>query len=314
MCALVVTYRPDAVRLLELVESLAEQVNRVLIVDNSGFEDPSVEKLVLNHRAFGDALSVVRLRQNCGIGSAINVGLEAARAAGFDYVLLSDQDSLPSSGMVDELLRTDTALRKEGLPVGLVSPEYVDEVTGHAFGFQVQRPGRFFYSVAPPRSGEPWIEILSAITSGSLIRLDVFDVVGEMREDYFIDYVDTEWCHRAIHFGYKLFGTSRAVLSQRLGEDQFPVWYLKWRPYNGYSPQRLYYRFRNFIAILKADFVPGRWKLRALWYWLGNLYAYVLFSPRRLVNIRYIAWGLWDGLRGHMGPMRTGKTADLVSD
>ena len=92
------------------------------------------------------------------------------------------------------------------------------------------------------------------------------------------------------------------VLGHSLGELTFRVWYGRWRAYNGYSPRRLYYRFRNFVLLMRCTYVPWRWKLRACWYWLGNAYAYLLFSPNRLANLRFVCRGLWDGLRGRTGP------------
>jgi rhamnosyltransferase len=192
-------------------------------------------------------------------------------------------------------------LRPIGIRVGCVGPTYVDHVTGQTFGFQVQEPGHLFYSTLASERADPWVEVITGITSGSLIPCSVFADVGAMREDYFIDYVDTEWCHRARHHGYKLYGTSHASMEHHLGDDTFQVWYLRWRPFSSYSPLRLYYRFRNFVLLMRCGYVPWRWKVRAGWYWLGNLYAYMLFSPSRKENFRYIARGLFDGIRGRTG-------------
>jgi hypothetical protein len=54
---------------------------------------------------------------------------------------------------------------------------------------------------------------------------------------------------------------------------------------------------------MRCGYVPWRWKVRACWYWLGNAYAYLLFSPNRLANLRFVCQGLWDGVRGRTGSM-----------
>ena len=51
------------------------------------------------------------------------------------------------------------------------------------------------------------------ISSGSLIRKEVFEEVGLMNEDLFIDFVDNELCWRAKFFGYKIFISSRAKMN-----------------------------------------------------------------------------------------------------
>lgn len=299
--AIVVSYLPEPDALRNLLRALLGQVHGVLVVDNSPSERDDVHSAMADFPELLSTLRLLRHGDNAGIGTALNAGIDTALAECFDYVLLSDQDSVPAPNMVSELLRIARERESAGVRVGCVGPTYVDEVTGQTFGFQVQEPERFFYSVRDGDRADPWVEVITSITSGSLVPCKVFAKVGGMREDYFIDYVDTEWCHRARHAGYTLFGTSRARMNHHLGDDTFPVWYLRWRPFSSYSPLRLYYRFRNFILLMKCGYVPWRWKLRASWYWLGNLYAYSLFSPRKVENLRYIARGLTDGIRGRGG-------------
>jgi rhamnosyltransferase len=296
---------PEPIRFCALLETLLCQVGAVLVVDNTPAERRDTEQAIMALDAQGAGLRLIRCGENLGIAAAINIGVEAARSEGYEMVLLNDQDSLPADDMVSQLLSTFDALSKSGMQVGSVSPGYIDEVTGDRFGFQVLRPGRWLYSVAAASSADPWIEVLTSITSGTLIPIAVFDAVGVMREDYFIDDVDIEWCLRARSKGFRIFGTARALMRHRLGDDSFALWYLRWRQVSTYRPLRLYYRFRNFIALCREEHTPLGWKVRASWYWLGNLYAYLLFSPNRLANARYIARGLYDGFRGRMGRYET---------
>ncbi len=303
--AVVVAYLPDEAALRALLHALLAQVDQVLIVDNTPAPDDRVHAATAGFAELSSSLRLLRLGENLGIAAALNVGIDAAVAEGFDYVLFSDQDSLPAADMVAQLLATTQTLRSSGVRVGCVGPAYIDHITGQTFGFQVQEPGHLFYSTLRGDRAEPWVEVVTGITSGSLIPCRVFEDVGRMREDYFIDYVDTEWCHRARHHGFRLYGTSRATMEHHLGVDTFRVWYLRWRPFSSYSPQRLYYRFRNFVLLMRCDYVPWRWKVRATWYWLGNTYAYLLFARNRKENAKFIFRGLHDGIRGragHVGP------------
>ena len=299
--AVVVTYRPDTAVLTDLLRELLAQADQVLIVDNTPAHDDRVHAALADFPEIAGTLRLVRLGSNLGIAAALNIGIQAAIAEHFDYVLLSDQDSLPASDMLAQLLAVAHRLLATGVRLGSVSPAYVDHVTGQMFSFQVQEPGRAFYRSLPGDCADPWVEVITQISSGSLIPCSVFAEVGFMREDYFIDYVDSEWCHRARHHGHQLYGTSLAAMGHRMGDATFPVWYLRWRPFTAYAPQRLYYRFRNFALLMRCDYVPWRWKVRASWYWLGNIYAYLLFSRRRMQNAKFIVRGLWDGLRGRTG-------------
>jgi rhamnosyltransferase len=250
VAAVVITYEPDTGKLSSLLLSLGKQVSQFIVVDNTPLPDDRVRVAVEATPELGGNVQIVRLGENLGIAAALNVGVRSAIVAGAEYVLLSDQDSLPAPNMVEELLRVAIDRQRAGIRVGGVGPVYVDNITGQTFGFQVQDPRRLFYSVRDGGQADPWVEIVTGISSGMLVPVDVFAAVGGMREDYFIDYVDTEWCHRARHAGYTLFGTSRARMNHHLGDDTFPVWYLRWRPFSSYSPLRLYYRFCIVILLM----------------------------------------------------------------
>ena len=312
LLAIVVAYEPDAAGLRALIEALLQQIDQVLIVDSTSAQDDRVHEMIFDFPQLLSTLRLIRLGRNVGIGAALNIGIRAAIEEGFEYVLLSDQDSLPAADMVSQLLQVAHELQDMGVRVGYVGAAYIDRNTGHSFGFQVQEPDRFFYSTRAADVADPWVEVITGITSGSLHPCNVFADVGMMREDWFIDYVDTEWFHRARARGYRMFGTSRAVLSHHLGDLTFRVWYGRWRNYNGYSPRRLYYRFRNFILLMRCTYVPFRWKVRACWYWLGNAYAYLLFSPNRWRNLKFVCHGLWDGVRGRVGSMESTLPAATV--
>ena len=280
ICAVVVTYRPTPVVLRELLTRLRPQVGKILVVDNTPSSDSKVDTVLAQASDGMNSIEVTRLGENLGIAAALNVGIESARRHHFDYVLLSDQDSRPDQGMVRALTTAHDELVSQGILVGCTCPAFVDLVAGHSVPFQIQEPGRFFYSNCPTEQAIPWVEVLTTITSGSLVPINAIDAVGGMREDLFIDNVDTEWCHRARAGGFRLFGVGSAILEHRLGEGTFRVWYMRWRLFNDCSPHRMYYRVRNFLFLCGQSYVPLRWKIRTGWNWIGNVYAYCVYSPR----------------------------------
>lgn len=300
--AIVVTYYPSAGTLLPLLGALLAQTDQVLIVDNTEATDDRVFAMLQGNSEFPGRIRVIRLGVNRGIATALNVGITTALEGGCTHVLLSDQDSLPSPAMVAGLLRAERELTEAGKDVAAVGPVYRDQVAGAEFPFQVQEAGRLFYSRKHPTVGEPNIETLSLITSGTLINAKALARVGVMKEDFFIDHVDVEWCHRAISKGMVLVGTSHATMNHHMGDNPLRVWVFGWRNVNGYGVTRLYYRFRNFAFLLRLRYVPTAWKIRASWYWLGNFYAHVVFVPNRRESLIAMVSGFIDGLRGKMGP------------
>lgn len=298
--AVVVAYLPDTEVLRDLLDALLAQTAGVFVVDNTPADDQRVQALCA---AFAqDSLRLIRLGCNLGIARALNVGIDAALAAEATHVLLSDQDSLPAADMVAELLRAQEALIHEGRRVGAVGPTYTDRHTGITFPFQAVVPGKFFYGHQRPDATHPAIEALTLITSGTLVPAQVLNEVGPMREDFFIDNVDIEWSHRARAAGFSLFGVGAAVMFHSMGDQALRVWYFGWRHESAYSPVRVYYRIRNFVALCRLPFIPWRWKLRSGWNILGVIYTQTVFGRQRLAALRMGLRGLWDGLRGRMGP------------
>jgi rhamnosyltransferase len=302
--AVVVTYLPVVSTLEILLKSLLKQVDEILVVDNTPARDDRVYEAVANFLEMSAMrLRCVRLGQNMGVATALNVGIEAAVYGGFDYVLLSDQDSAPAPGMVEGLLRAGTELSMSGVHVGAVGPTFTDIHTGITFPFQAEVRGNVFYGHVRASVEAPLVEALTLITSGTLIPVAAFSVAGMMREDLFIDQVDIEWCHRARAQGLRLYGTSYATMSHHMGDAHLRVWYFGWRRESAYSPVRLYYRIRNFIVLCKAPHVSARWKMRNAWYSLGVVYSHLIFGNERWRSLKSVLRGLCDGARGKLGPM-----------
>lgn len=298
--AIIVAYYPDRETLLALVDELRKQVTEIIIVDNTPAENDNLWE-ILRDRVDTYPLRILRLGKNLGVATAINVGIDVAIIENFSHVLLSDQDSLPFPKMVSGLLQAERVISDTGQRVGAVGPVYIDTVTGIRFPFQVQQHRKLFYSRRHANENAPDVETLCLISSGSLINISVFRDVDVMREDFFIDHVDVEWCHRAISKGYVLVGTSRGLMQHHMGDACLRAWFFGWHHLNGYSPTRLYYRFRNFTYLLRFSYIPFFWKVRASWHWLGNLYAHTVFSSDRKENLKAILSGIWDGLSGKMG-------------
>lgn len=297
--AIIVAYFPDETGLAELLTALAKQVARIHVIDNTPSLDARVPAVLDGLNLSNVALH--RLGDNYGIAKALNVGIGLAQTSGATHVLLSDQDSLPAVDMVQGLLRTEQTLTARGVRVGAVAPTFTDRNTGITFPFQAKVEGRLFYGHVRPNPSRPVIEALTLITSGMLVPVEAFDEVGDMREDLFIDHVDIEWSHRARARGWRLFGTSDATMFHRMGDDYLRVWYFGWRRESAYSPLRMYYRIRNFIAICKLRYIDTRWKLRNGWYWLGFVYSHLVFGKNRAQHCLMIGRGVRDGILGRMG-------------
>jgi len=127
-----------------------------------------------------------------------------------------------------------------------------------------------------------------------------------MNEGLFIDYVDVEWCLRAVSRGYELYGSGTASMFQHLGERSLRVWYLRWRNETLYSPLRIYYRVRNHITLCRLCYIPLSWKFRASWYVAGVVYSHAIFSDQRMESLAMAFKGFAHGMLGRLGRLGEG--------
>lgn len=300
--AVVVTYLPQVQALTNLLTSLVPQVAHVLVVDNSPESDITV--LSLCAELGFPAIDLIRLGSNLGIAKALNVGIEAAKSAGATHVLLSDQDSEPACDMVEGLLRAEADLRRHTTRIGAVGSSFINVNSGRLFPFHVMVKGRPLYGRRSASVEEPHVEVVTLITSGTLVPMSVFDEVGLMREDFFIDCVDTEWCYRARACGYLLYGTAWATMVHRMGDATLRFWFFGWIKGNVHSPLRIYYQIRNLVRLQFNDYRGIRWRIRIIWSFWAIFYCHVFYGSAKRASLRMALRGLYDGLRGRMGEFR----------
>lgn len=293
VCALIVTYWPERNTLRGVVEAIRPQVGGIVVVDNSGDEDPVSPALT---DANVDA--VLSHPDNIGLAAAQNEGIAWARAHGFTHVLFLDQDSRPADGMVQALRVALESLLLDG-PVAAVGPRFHDarerdDAPFVRIGFPLNRKVR-----CAPGLGTIACDFL--ISSGALVPLPVLDAVGGMDAGLFIDNVDLEWSFRARSMGYSLHGVCNAVMHHHLGDARRPLPLLP-RAIVVHSPIRLYYMMRNRIVLYGLPHTPRTWVAQDVPRIFIKLMLFGLLVGPRWRNIRCMVRGLRDGLRGRRGP------------
>lgn len=288
VCAVVVTYLPDAAALRASIAAVGPQVHALVVVDNAS---PDIEAAVAD-----TGTVLLRQPENVGLARAQNVGIEWARQHGHSHVLILDQDSVPGAGMVDGLL---TAWRRRSATgrVGAVGPRFRDA--------REQRDAPFV-RVAFPMSrklwcdaGTPDIECDFLISSGVLIPLAVLDDVGGMDDGLFIDNVDLEWSFRARSRGYALYGVCTATMEHRLGDERQAMFGGRQQVVHG--PVRLYFIMRNRVALYRRPHTPRVWIAQDLPRVLAKFLIFSVLVAPRGDNVRFMLRGLVDGVRGRSG-------------
>jgi rhamnosyltransferase len=299
VCAVVITYQPEIDVLRQVLDSVEPQVGRVVVFDNAtGGPDAAVLAALLDAAERERGIVVMRSSVNVGLGAAMNRAAEHARAAGFSYLLLLDQDSLLDPDMVATLRNACETMAKSR-PVAAVGPQFSDRRNGHVAPFI-----EIGFPLNHKLYGGPG-EIVPCdflISSGSLLPLDSLALVGGMDERLFIDNVDMEWCFRARHRGFELFGICDARMGHSIGDTLRAAW-LKPGGVMIHKPVRLYYIMRNRVLLYGRKETPRVWIAQDLPRLVLKFFGTAVFVAPRLQYLRMMLRGLFDAVRGIDGPM-----------
>ncbi len=293
--AVVVTHSPDVPLLREVLEAVRPQVDGVVVVDNAT-QGVDFDRLLDDAAASG--CEVIRNLANLGLAAGFNLGIARAREQGSAFVLLLDQDSVASPGMVATLLDAYASLSKSGR-VAAVGAQFVDPRDGRLAPFV--RVGFPFNRKLHGAAGE-CIESDFLISSGSLLPLPVIDDVGGMDEGLFIDSVDLDWCFRARAAGYQLHGVCDARMRHSIGDALKPS--LLGHKIFVHSPRRLYYLTRNRLLLYRRAHTPRVWIAQDLLRVVGKFLRMSLLVAPRGDNARAMLRGIRDGIRGRTGTLR----------
>ena len=295
---LVVTYNPTEEFFVNL-HILLTQMSPLLVVDN-GSNTEIRQQLEDKAKAYS-SLRLHFNESNLGIASALNYGFEWAISQGYGCLIVFDQDSLPTSGMTEELLAVYEAHPNRDR-IAILSPQIQDALTGERITYLKKRSA---FSMERVSCQTDLLEdVALVVTSGSLNNLVAFQKIGRFRDDFFIDYVDTEYCLRAALHGYKIVVTCNAVLHHRLGSQQHKrIGSVILRP-TFHSPLRWYYIHRNRIVMFGAyALLAPYW---AIYDGIAGMYTFLkmlLYEDQKLRKTLAIFLGIFDGFFHRMGPI-----------
>lgn len=284
-CAVFVSRDPTD-SFLANVAAVRDHVSEVLVVDNGS--GPGSRE-VLERVAALRGVTTTCWTENRGIGAALNLAGQLARARGYGWMIAFDQDSTAPDGFVAALR---SAVRTYEAPhlVAVVGPVYIDQGSG------------LITSFADGTRGEA-TRVDVTLTSGSLIRLDVLGELGGFDEGLFVDYVDIEYCLRCASRGYHVVESSRARLEHNLGHSVARR--LLWKRFGvtNHSPLRRYYIARNRI-ILYRRYAASRpaWVLADMYSFARETVKILCYERDRGRKIGALLSGLLDGVRGVTGP------------
>lgn len=131
------------------------------------------------------------------------------------------------------------------------------------------------------------------ISSGSCVCREVLNDVGLNDGKLFIDDVDSEWCWRANAKGYVCGMTPDVFITHKVGCRELSIG--KYKVIIS-SPFRYFYQYRNYLWLVRRNYVPLQWKFAFGCKYFMRLIYFPIFVKDGRKCFKYMVSGIKQGL------------------
>ncbi len=284
ICAIITTFRPDE-GIYQRVMRVKDQVGFIVIMNDGGCDEN-----VLKLNKWFEGLKEICLyhnRSNIGIAASLNVGISIAKKKGYRWILTLDDDSLVMPYCIERLINSLKNIRLEK-PIGLIGMSWkeVNDIEEKIL------------------MGEniTYTEKRGIITSGSFFSVEIYDIVGPFREEFYIDSVDYDYCLRVRGKGLAVVKLDEIGFEHMLGRSKvFNIMGFKIIIEN-HEAFRIYYGFRNSTVLALEYLIKDPlYSLAVLVRHMKILSFIFIFEADKKEKLIEVIRGLRDGLTRNLG-------------
>jgi len=267
LLGIIVTYFPDIPDAKKNILQFISDVDTLIIWENTPIEERGKYKIQLSE--YDHKIIYMGTDENMCIAYALNQAIKYGNANGFTHILTMDQDSCFKTGHFTK---------------------YKELVCSYQNEISIFGPNPNFTEI---NQKDIPIEKHYLITSGNIVALKIFDIIGLFREDYKIDCVDYEFCFRAAKKDFHCFMIGSILLNQEFGKLQKTKYGFH---ISNYSPFRLFYIARNNIKLYREypDYIDFKTVLGRI---LNPFFRIIISEDNKLKKLTAIFKGVVNGLQ-----------------
>jgi rhamnosyltransferase len=245
-------------------------------------------------------VTVLNLPENGGMGGGLSAGIAyASLTKKYDWVWIFDQDSVPSADALERLLDGLQYLEDRVARTAILAPVCVHLETGLFYPGLTWRNGWRYMDLRA--QAQPLVFVDSVISSGTLLKREAVERNGLPRADFFIDFVDHEYCLRLRRAGYNIAIVTASHLGHEIGSARrinVLGFSKKWADH---VPWREYYMARNEVFTVWKYYPDWRSKCSTTIRLSRHVVDVFLFGREKFACARMIARGVRDGMAGRLG-------------
>lgn len=292
--AVVVTFYPDK-QCFRNIRSIARSAHLLIVIDNTPEPINFFEVEAPN-------IQIFQKKRNIGLAKALNEGVGIAGDLGFENIFLLDQDSHPVDHFFTSMLTFKHQIDDAIANCAFYVPNFIDRNSQTTARFPVLTPFSIRHRCCNRIKPFYPNKTVIAITSGTLITFKRFKEIGPFPEEYFIDFIDNEYCLRAAIKKLTVAVNCAAILKHSIGcRKKRHILGLRITP-NYHNAIRRYYIARNgfFTSLRYFPSFPSFFFLVCIRL-VHELLSIILFESKKTIKIKALIIGLKHGVTGRMG-------------
>ncbi len=249
-----------------------------IVVDNS--ETPFTDNSAIGKMRY------VCNNSNLGIAEAQNIGIRIILNENkYSHIVFLDQDSRLPISYPQDITSEFCSIEFKYPKLAILGPTVSNNETGEEYKSVIHK-----YS----SDNHGFSQRHHIISSGSCIPTEALKDVGLMNGGMFIDYVDYEWCWRAVSKGYICGITNKLHINHKVGKRELSIG--KYKVIIS-SPFRYFYQYRNYLWLIREKYVPLQWKIATGVKFLSRLVYFPLCVKGGTKCWKYMIKGIIQGIK-----------------
>ena len=223
-CFIIPTYNPNK-NFKDVIKKLSKLKAQIFLFDNNSKDKKYLENI--------RDIEIEYSNQNYGYGYGINFFIKKYYNK-FEWFGMLDQDSL-------------------------LNEKYINFIN-EKFNFDENNVGLIGTNVKYRNLNKKLINLdlkkdfhrkKTLICSGTFINKSLIEKFGYLKESFFMEYIDVEYCLRLEKSGYSNFITSYPFLNQKFGNNQKKYFFGRLLNIDNHNPERYFYRSHNLKYCIK---------------------------------------------------------------
>jgi rhamnosyltransferase len=232
VCVGIVCYIPELILLNEIIDFFKEQDVTVFLYFNSKL--PELDTLS------NSVDTILGTGQNDGIAKAHKELVHHATKCGFEFIVISDQDTRYPFNYVSDMLN----FFQQYHDIVIGCPGWINN---HKNGNSAESQYCLYGNKMKLRTPKHGQLLSHGISSGMFVSLNKADIASFIDEELFIDWVDNDFCWQLVSKGYSIRYNESVILEHSLGDS---IKSSKLVSFTSRGPLRDYYIVRNAMYII----------------------------------------------------------------